>query len=81
MALTFVPMIIAVLIGILMNNACLGDVRDLLRAEIKGTRDMMDAKFDAVEAKMERNHSEMSRRFAELDTRIGRIESSLGMQR
>ena len=92
MALTFVPMLVALLIGLLLNNARLGDVRDLLRAEIKGTRDLLDARLEgveskvdaeleAVEARMERDHSEMLHRFADLDSRIGRIEISLGKQR
>ena len=81
LALTVIPMVVVVMIGVLVNNARLGDVRDLLRAEIKASREVMDAKFETVDAKMERNHSEMLNRFADLDTRISRIETSLGMGR
>jgi len=74
-------MIVAVLIGMLVNNARLGDVRDSLGAQIQSVRDVMDAKFETVEAKMERNHSEMLHRFADLDTRLTRLENNLGMNR
>ncbi|HVO96670.1 MAG TPA: hypothetical protein VMT15_01320 [Bryobacteraceae bacterium] len=76
-ALTTVPTMVVVLIGILINNARLndvhsrlGDVKETLRAEMK-----------AVEANMEKNHSEMLHRFGDLDTRLSRIENSLGMNR
>jgi hypothetical protein len=68
-ALSTVPTMVVVLVGILISNVRLGDVRDLLRAEMK-----------AVEAGIEKNHSEMLHRFAELDTRLSRIENGLGMR-
>ena len=68
-ALSTVPTMIVVLVGILISNVRLGDVRDLLRAEMK-----------TVEAHIEKNHSEMLHRFAELDTRLSRIENGLGMR-
>jgi hypothetical protein len=62
-----------VLIGILINNARLGDVnarlgditgrqddiKEMLRSEIKSVREVLDAHI-------ERNHSEMLHRFADL---------------
>lgn len=76
-ALTTVPTMVVVLIGILINNSRLtdvhtrlGDVKETLRAEIK-----------AVEANMEKNHSEMLHRVGDLDSRLTRIESALGMNR
>jgi hypothetical protein len=76
-ALTTLPTMVVVLIGILINNsrlndvhARLGDVKETLRAEIK-----------AVEANMDKNHSEMLHRFGDLDTRLSRIETGLGMNR
>ena len=67
-ALSTVPTMVVVLTGILISNVRLGDVRDLLRAEMK-----------VLEAVMEKNQSEMLHRFAELDTRLTRIENGLGM--
>ena len=68
-ALSTVPTMIVVLVGILISNVRLGDVRDVLRAEMK-----------TVEAHIEKNQSEMLHRFAELDTRLTRIENGLGMR-
>jgi hypothetical protein len=60
---------VVVLTGVLINNARLNDVRDLLRVEMK-----------LVESGIERNHSEMLHRFGDLDTRLSRIENALGMK-
>ncbi len=65
-ALTTVPTMIVILIGILINNARLSDVKETLRAEMK-----------AVETNMDKNHSEMLHRFGDLDTRLSRIENGL----
>ena len=75
-ALSTVPTMVVVLVGILISNVRLGDVRDLMRAEIK----VVEASVKAVEASIEKNHSEMLHRFAELDTRLSRIENGLGMR-
>ena len=69
-ALTTVPTMVVVLIGILLNNSRLNDVKETLRAELK-----------AVEANIDKNHSEMLHRFGDLDGRLTRIESSLGVNR
>jgi hypothetical protein len=68
-ALSPVPTMVVVLTGVLINNARLNDVRDLLRVEMK-----------LVESGIERNHSEMLHRFGDLDTRLSRIENALGMK-
>jgi len=68
-ALTTVPTMIVILIGILINNARLNDVKETLRAEIK-----------VLEAGMDKNQSEMLHRFGDLDTRLTRIENGLGMR-
>jgi hypothetical protein len=68
-ALSTVPTMVVVLTGVLINNARLNDVRDLLRVEMK-----------LVESGIERNHSEMLHRFGDLDTRLSRIENALGMK-
>jgi hypothetical protein len=69
-ALTTVPTMIVILIGILINNARLTDVKETLRAEIR-----------VVEATIEKNQSEMLHRVGDLDTRLTRIENGLGMNR
>ena len=63
-----------VLIGILLNNARLSDVKELLRSEIRSVRDVLDAHI-------EKNQSEMLHRFADLGRRLTRIEGGLGMNR
>ena len=69
-ALTTVPTMIVILIGILINNARLNDVTETLRAEMR-----------SVETNMDKNHSEMLHRFGDLDGRLSRIENGLGMNR
>ena len=87
-ALTTIPTMTVVLIGILISNARLNDVnarigdlagrqndvKEMLRSEMKSVRDVLDAHI-------EKNHSEMLHRFADLDTRLTRIEGGLGMNR
>jgi vacuolar-type H+-ATPase subunit I/STV1 len=87
-ALTTIPTMVVVLIGILINNARLNDtnarlsdmntrlndVKEMLRSEIASTREVL-------EAEMEKNHSEMLHRFGDLDIRLTRIEGGLGMSR
>ena len=84
LALTTIPTMTVVLIGILINNARLGDVnarlgdmagreedfKEMLRSEIRSVREVLDAHI-------EKNHSEMLHRFADLDTRLTRIEGGL----
>ena len=62
-----------VMVGFLYNNSRLsdfrlsmGDMRDMLRAEIK-----------VLQATMERNQSELLSKFAELETRVTRIEEKI----
>jgi hypothetical protein len=76
-ALTTVPTMIVILIGILINNARLSDVKETLRAKVK-----------VVEANIDNNHSEMLHRFGDLDnqmtlleSRMIRLENGLGMNR
>ena len=74
LALTVVPTMTVVLIGVLINNARLSDVKDSLKTEIGSVRDVLRAEMD-------KNHSEMLHRFADLDTRMTRLENGLGMNR
>jgi hypothetical protein len=80
-ALTTIPTMTVVLIGILINNARLNglgsrliEVKEMLRSEIKSTREVL-------EAHIEKNQSEMLHRFGDLDNRLTRIENALGMNR
>ena len=61
------PTFIIVLVGILLNNARLSDLRDLLRAEMATLR-----------VEMAKNQSEMLARFGELDARLTRLEARFG---
>jgi hypothetical protein len=88
LALATIPTMVVVLIGILLNNARLTDVKEAIRAAIK----VVEAQVKTVEAQVQaqgvslgtlidKNHSEMLHRFGDLDTRLTRIENSLGMSR
>jgi hypothetical protein len=79
-ALSTVPTMVVVLIGILINNARLGDLRTDVIARISDTRDVL-------RAEMARDHSELLIKFGELDhrmdgleTHLRRIEGTLGMK-
>ena len=74
LALTVIPMMTIVLVGILVNNVRISDLRDSVKSEISSL-------CDVLRAEMDKNHSEMLHRFAELDTRMTRIENGLGMNR
>src|SRR5579872_851841 len=88
LALTTVPTMTVVLIGILINNARmtdssarLSDLKDTLRAEIRVVEAQVSGLREAVHAEMEKNHSEMLHRIGDLDSRLTRIENSLGIAR
>ena len=88
LALTTLPTITVVLIGILLNNSRMTDLKEMLRAEIRvvdgkvdATQQIMRAELQANRAEMEKNHSEMLHRFGDLDSRLTRIENSLGINR
>jgi hypothetical protein len=78
-ALTAITTMVVVLIGILINNTRLNDVKDLLGAEIKSAREVLDARLageiGSIRAEIEKNHSEMLHRFGDLE------EGGLGMNR
>ena len=74
LALTVIPMMTIVLVGILVSNIRISDLRDSVKSEISSLRDVLRAEMD-------KNHSEMLHRFADLDTRMTRIENILGMNR
>jgi len=74
LALTVIPMMTIVLVGILVNNVRISDLRDSVKSEISSL-------CDVLRAEMDKNHSEMLHRFADLDTRMSRLENGLGMNR
>lgn len=80
-AFSTVPTMIVVLIGILINNSRLNDVKDSLNGRINDLKETLRAEIRVVEANMEKNHSEMLHRFGDLDGRMTRIENSLGLNR
>ena len=63
-ALATVPTMLVVLVGLLVNNARLNDVRDLLRAEIAKSHSELLMKF-----------AELDGRIDALDSRLSRIEA------
>ena len=77
---------LAVFIGVLLNNARLGDLRDSMRAEMKAshaeTRQQLaeqiaDLKLLLGELRVliEKNHSETLVRFADIENRFTRLEA------
>jgi hypothetical protein len=73
-----------VMVGFLYNNSRLsdfrlsmGDMRDMLRAEIKGLQSSMEGEIRALRATMDKNQSEVLSKFAELETRVSRIEEKI----
>jgi hypothetical protein len=79
--LTTVPAMVVILIGILINNARLHDVKEAPHAEIINAKETLRAEIKVIEVTMEKNHSEMLHRVGDLDTRMTRIEKSLCMNR
>jgi len=84
-ALTIPTAFLAVLMGVLLNNARLGDIRDLVnrrvedvRLHVEDVKNVLEAKIDKSHSQLqlliEKNHSETMLKFAELDNRLSRIE-------
>jgi hypothetical protein len=76
--LTFLGTLLIVAVGILFNNsrvtdfsACIGDVKDLIKAETRVT----EANLRRLEEKIEKVENLLLTRLADHDTRIGRLES------
>jgi hypothetical protein len=67
LALTVAVTFIGVMLGVLINNNRLNDVKDLLRAEIR-------AEGAELRGLIERHHSEMMAKLIEMDNRILRLE-------
>jgi len=85
-ALTVPTAFLAVLMGVLLNNGRLGDIRDLVNRRVDDTKNLLEAKIDKVDAKidnragelrilMEKNHSELLMKFSEMESPLSRIEN------
>jgi hypothetical protein len=69
---------LAVLMGVLLNNTRLSDLRASLDHRITDSGESVRAQIDASNAELrfliEKNHSETMLKLADLDTRLSRIE-------
>ena len=74
---------VAVLTGVLLNNARLGDIRDLVNRRVDDIKNVVLANVETrasakdvheLRTLVEKNHSEMLLKFAEMDNRLSRIE-------
>lgn len=78
MVLAIATSFIAVFTGVLLNNARLGDIRDLVNRRVDDAKGVLEAKMDKNHAQLqvliEKNHSETMLKFADLDSRLTRIE-------
>src|ERR1700681_834868 len=52
---------LAVLVGILVNNSRLSDLRAYIDSRLSSIEKLMDARFDAVDARFEAAHQELLR--------------------
>jgi hypothetical protein len=68
MAVTFTTAFLAVLIGVLLNNSRLGDVKDAITQR-------MEVRIAELRMVIEKNHSETLMKFAGIEGRLTRIES------
>lgn len=82
LALTAVVPSLVVMLGVLINNIRLNDVKELLRAEIKAEGAERHADIAVLRGEMsemrsliERHHSELMSKLIEMDNRILRLES------
>jgi hypothetical protein len=66
---------LAVLVGILVNNSRLSDLRTYIDARLSSLEKVMDARFDAVDARFEAAHHELLRVEGVLDARLSHLES------
>ena len=78
-AITLSVSFVAVLLGVLLNNSRLGDMRELIAAKVEtraAAKDVSDLKVALSDMRVliEKNHSETLLRMADIDNRLGRIE-------
>ena len=72
--LGFAATIAAILIGLLINNARLSDLKDVLRAEKEVLRAEIDSKIAGVLTQMATYQMDIISKIADLDNRITRLE-------
>ena len=65
---------LAVLVGILVNNSRLSDLRAYIDARLSAIEKVMDARFAAVDARFEAAHQELLRVEAVLNARLSHLE-------
>jgi hypothetical protein len=65
---------LAVLVGILVNNSRLSDLRAYMDSRFSAIEKVMDARFDAVDARFEAAHQELLRVEGVLDARLSHLE-------
>lgn len=69
---------LAVLVGILVNNSRLSDLRGYMDSRFSALEKVMDARFEAIEARIEARfeaaHQELLRVEGVLDARLSHIE-------
>ena len=65
---------LAVLVGILVNNSQLSDLRAHMDPRLSSIEKLMDARFDAVDARFEAAHQELLRVEGVLDARLSYLE-------
>jgi len=72
--------VLAILGGTIVNNSRIGDVKEVLRAELKAHRAETDARFSQFESRMDSRFNSIDRKLDELirimgdhDTRIAKL--------
>ena len=65
---------LAVLVGILVNNSRLSDLRAYMDSRFSGIEKVMDAWFDTVDARFDAAHQELLRVEAGLGARLSHLE-------
>ncbi len=78
-AIALATSFLAVFIGVLLNNARLGDLRasltQVLEAKIGESRAQSSKEIADLRILIEKNHSEMLLKLSDMDGRLNRIES------
>ncbi len=66
--------VLAILGGTLINNTRIGDVKEVLRAELKAHRAELDARLDKMEGKIDRIGETLSQMLSDHEPWLGTIE-------
>jgi Sec-independent protein translocase protein TatA len=82
-ALATVPTVIVVVIGILLNNSRLSDLRQDVLGRMADFRAEMERRFAAVERRLDSVETKidlLTGKVIELDNRLTRVEAHLGLK-